>query len=237
MFNQIKHTLQYYYSYSIKPVITFWSLFFMFLLLSLLLSNFRDVTFHLTGITSLFSIIFMILFPIFTFKNVFPFVIKLGISRKAFVISTYIYSFTLSLIMTGLNYLYLYGFNLIADGFSIEGFNYIGLNMEGFVELMHGNVYLFDLLLHLTLFLFFTFLGSFFYRFGFVYGLILTFIFPLSMLIRSVGIKIVEALEYFFIFQETYTPLSFIITILISSALLWLVVNRASVIDQITKQN
>src|SRR5699024_12070672 len=101
----------------------------------------------------------------------------------------YIYALLLSFFMTVLNYVYLYLFNFIADGFSIEGFDYTGLNMEGYVEHTFGNVYLFDWLLHLSIFLLITFIAAFFYRFGPIYGTLLIALFPLSLLIRSVGFK------------------------------------------------
>lgn len=237
MANQIKQTLYYYYRYSIKPVRLFWSIFFLFLTLTLLLSTLEDFSFQFTGITSIISIIFMIFFPIFTFKNIFPFVIKLGVTRKAFIIATYFYSVILSLIMTAFNYIYLYFFNIIAEGLSVEGFDYVGLNMEGFVETLFGNIYLFDWLIHLTLFLLFTFIGAFFYRFGMVYGVIFIALFPLSMLIKSIGLKVIELLSYLNIFHENYTATSYLLMIIICVVLNWFIVQRASVVDQITKQN
>ena len=233
MTNQIKQTLYYYYRYSIKPIRLFWLIFFLFLSLTMLLSNLEDFGFQFTGITSIVSLIFMIFFPIFTFKNIFPFVIKLGITRKSFIVATYIYSIVLSLIMTAINYIFLYLFNLT----TVEGFEYIGLNMEMFEEYIFGNVYLFDWLLHLTLFLLFTFIGAFFYRFGMVYGVILCALLPLSMLIKSIGLKIIELLRHLNIFHEDYTATSYLLIIIICVVLNWFIVQRASVVDQITKQN
>lgn len=237
MINQIKHTLQYFFRYSIKPVGMFWLIYFLFLTLMLILSIHDDIALSITGATSFPSMIFMIFFSLLTFKNVFPFVIKLGITRKAYMFATYIYSLLLSLFMIGFNYVYLYFFNLLVDLFSIEGFDFIGLNMDEFSDILIGNVYLFDLLTHLSLFLLFTFIGAFFYRFGVIYGVIFIAIFPLSMLIKSVSMKIVELLSYHVIFHENYTPVSFLIIILSCLILNWLIVHRASIVDQITKQN
>lgn len=237
MVNQIKHTLQYLYRYSVKPISQFWLIFFLILSFSLVISTSDDTSFHLTGIISFPSLVFMFFFSFFAFKNIFPFVIKLGISRKAYVGATYIYGFLLSFLMTVLNYIYLYLFNFIADSFSIEGFDYTGLNMEGYVEHTFGNIYLFDWLLHLSIFLLITFIAAFFYRFGAIYGTLLIALFPLSLLIRSVGFKFIELLNYFAITDEKYTATSYLIIIVICLVLNWLVVHRASTLDQVTKQN
>ncbi|HHU19208.1 MAG TPA: hypothetical protein GXZ58_03005 [Bacilli bacterium] len=237
MVTQIKQTLQYYYRYSFKPVGMFWLIYFFFLTLMLVLSLHDDIALSITGATSFPSMIFIIFFSLLTFKNVFPFVIKLGVSRKAYMLSTYIYGLLLSLFMVVLNYIYLYFFNLLVNVFSIEGFDYIGLNMGEFADILTGNAYLFDLLVHLSLFLLFTLIGGFFYRFGMIYGVILIAIFPLSMLIKSVGTKIIELLSYLAIFHENYTPLSFLIIILSCLIVNWLIVHRSSTVDQITKQH
>lgn len=237
MVNQIKHTLQYLYRYSVKPISQFWLSFFLILSFSLLISISDETSFHLTGIISFPSLVFMFFFSFFAFKNIFPFVIKLGISRKAYILATYIYALLLSFLMTVLNYVYLYLFNFIADGFSIEGFDYTGLNMEGYVEHTFGNVYLFDWLLHLSIFLLITFIAAFYYRFGAILGTLLLALFPLSLLIRSIGFKFVELLNYFAITDEKYTTISYLIIIVICLVLNWFVVQRASTLDQITKQN
>lgn len=237
MTNQIKSTLQYFYRYSIRSVRQFWLIYFLVLVLMLLLSIPDSASFHLTGITSFPSLIFMIFFSLLSFKNIFPFVIKLGVTRKAYIISTYIYAVILSLLMTVLNYIYLYLFNFIADLFAIDGFDFTGLNMEGFIETTFGNVYLYDWLLHISLFLVFTFIGAFFYRFGLLYGSLLLAVFPLSLFIRDFGIKFIESLRYLSIFYEHYTPVVFFIIIIISIIVNWFVVHKASVIDQVTNQN
>ena len=237
MVNQIRQTLQYYYQYSKKTIIIFWLSYFSFLVVSLFLSLYDGVVFEFYGITSIISIIFMIFYPILTFKNTFPFAIKLGISRKAFILSTYIFGIILSTLLVAVNYIYLYLFNSLVDLLSIDSYIFIGMNMPEYTEAIFGNVYLFDWLLHVSLFLLFTFIGAFFYRFGIIYGAALISIVPLSMLIRSIGIKIVETLSYFSIFQEDYTAFSYLILSVVCIALNWFVVHRASTLDQITKQN
>lgn len=237
MVNQIKKTLQYYCQYSKKTIIIFWLSYFSFLVLSLFLSLYDSVVFEFYGITSIISMIFIVFYSILTFKNTFPFVIKLGVNRKAFILSTYIFGIILSTLLVAVNYIYLYLFNSLVDLLSIDSYIFIGMNMPEYTEAIFGNVYLFDWLLHISLFLFFTFIGAFFYRFGIIYGTALISIAPLSMFIRSVGIKIVETLSYFSIFQEDYTAFSYLILSVVCIALNWFVVQRASILDQITKQN
>ena len=237
MITQIKQTLQYYYSYSKKPILIFWLSYFSFLLLSLLLSLNDNITFQFYGITSIISIIFLIFYSFLTFKNVFPFVIKLGVSRKAFMLSTYIYGLVLSTLLVLINYIYLYLFNFLADLFSIEGFLFIGMNMPEYIEEIFGNVYLFDWLLHVSLFLLFTFIGAFFYRFGTTYGFLLIGVYVLSLFIRTIALKFVEIFNHLLVFDESYKPSIYLIVIAVCLVLNWFVVHRASTLDQITKQN
>src|SRR5699024_7604052 len=96
LITQIKQTLQNNYRYSFKPIRTFWLIFFLILSFSLAISTADNTSFHLTGIISFPSLVFIFFFSFFSFKNIFPFVIKLGISRKAYMLATYIYALLLS---------------------------------------------------------------------------------------------------------------------------------------------
>lgn len=236
MRTQIKNTLYYFYKYSKKPVTLFWSIYLIILMLFFILTSTPEGFIVFEGVASFPSLIFMIFFPIFMFKSVYPHVIKLGITRKAFSISISIYALALSILMTTLDYAYLKIVNFIIDTLEIENFVFTGLASGELPAQSYGNPLINLWLLSLTAFLLFTLIGAIFYRFGMTWGIIIIMIFPLSLFFRPIGEKIIDVARYLFIFDESYTPLSFLILIAMLTLGIWLVVRRSSIIDQITNK-
>ncbi|WP_017473466.1 hypothetical protein [Amphibacillus jilinensis] len=237
MNNQIKNCLYYFYRFSIKTVIHFWLIYLGFISLFMILAIVTDGSVEFMGVNALPSFIFMVIFAMIFFKDVFPYIIKLGISRKFYIVSTFIFSVLLATFMIFLNLIFLHFINWIIDIFKIENFTFTGLNMGELTDVSSFDILIFEWLLHFTLFMLFLLIGAILFRFGMKYGMLMIFILPLSLFIRPIADIVGEIMPYFGIFHYDYTPFAFLPLIAIVVLLFGLTVQKASIVDQISHKS
>lgn len=233
MVTEIKNSLYYFSRYTVKTVLTFWGIYIGFITLFFVLSVTTDGTIEFTGVNTLPATIFMVIFGIMFFKDVFPYNIKLGISRTPFSIAVLIFSVMLTTVMTGIAQLFLVFVNWITEKFNIDNFAFVGLNTQ-IANFTDHNTLIYEYLVNLTLFLLALLIAVILFRLGFKYGMLVLIILPLSLFIRSVAYTFVNWLSYLAIFHNNYHPGFFLIPIIGFSLLFWFVVRNASVVDQIS---
>ncbi|SDB93783.1 ABC-2 type transport system permease protein [Pelagirhabdus alkalitolerans] len=234
MDSELKSTLYYFYKYSYKTVMIFWLVYFGFIALFMTLALTTQGTVEFQGVNTLPSTIFMIIFGMLCIKDVFPFVIKFGVSRQKFTLATLVYALMLSTFMLVANHGFFIVTDNLIDVLNINNFNFVSFNADQYAPLINGNEYLFEWLMYLTFFLFFSLISALFYRLGMKWGLVVLSILPLSMLIQPVGTQILEYLSYLSLFHANYQPIYFLIPISLIVALLGLVIQKMSVIDQVS---
>ncbi len=203
----------------------------------MILAIVTDGSVEFMGVNALPSFIFMVIFAMIFFKDVFPYIIKLGISRKFYIVSTFIFSVLLATFMIFLNLIFLHFINWIIDIFKIENFTFTGLNMGELTDVSSFDILIFEWLLHFTLFMLFLLIGAILFRFGMKYGMLMIFILPLSLFIRPIADIVGEIMPYFGIFHYDYTPFAFLPLIAIVVLLFGLTVQKASIVDQISHKS
>ncbi|MBM7542970.1 hypothetical protein [Amphibacillus cookii] len=237
MNNQIKNCLYYFYKFSFKTIIHFWLIYLGFIALFIGLAIMTDGSVEFMGVNALPSTIFMAIFGLIFFKDVFPYIVKFGVSRKFFIASTVIFSVLLTTMMISLNFIFLHFINWIIDIFKIENFTFTGLNMGELTDVSPFDILIFEWLLHFTLFILFILIGAILFRFGMKYGMLMIIILPLSLFIRPIANKVGELMPYFGIFHYDYTPFAFLPLIAAVVLLFGVTVQKASIVDQISHKS
>lgn len=236
MLEQIKLNLYFFHKISWFSMLMFWSIYLGFVaFMSVLALSFQNSDITFMGVNAVPSLIFTFIFGLLFLKDSFPHVIKLGVNRNSYVISLFIFILVFTVVMVTVSQLSLFAINKWIELFSIDNFQFSGVEIAGLDHIGKVDLILFEAFLYLLAFGLALLLGSIFFRFGMGMGFTFLAIIPLSLTIQPVMTRLFDLLKYLAIGHEKYNEFAFLIPYAIIAILIWLIIKNASIIDKTAK--
>lgn len=211
-------------------IIVFWSIFIASVVLLFTISLSISLDTNIILIPSMAIFIYCGISGYLTVKDTFPFMIKMGSTRTAFVFSVIVFNAILAFIMSAVSTFMtemIQFFNRVSDN---DNFNiYSTIQLTSLNETWYNSLFL-DFFICFILLTTLLLLGAFFYRFGLIGGGSVVALFLILNLIANIRNWIfglfIEISEY----MITFHFLNIFLFLLLTIFFIWLILRKASTI-------
>ncbi|MFC4401882.1 hypothetical protein [Gracilibacillus xinjiangensis] len=233
----MKFNLYYLLKSSWATVLIFWGIYTGFIAFMFLLAiSFQSSSIEIIGFNTLPSLIFTAVFASLFFKETFPSIIKYGTTRFSYLVSMIVYIVLYATVMTIISNILIMFINWFSDFFKITNFQFYGLDTSFEGTVSKSDIFVYEGLLYILIFLFWLIISSLFFRYGYKISAIFIVIIGIPFFIRSYAEEIIDLLRYLIITEEQYTALAFLIPYSILAIGIWLIIRNASIVDKLSNK-
>ena len=220
-----------------RSVLIFWSIFLasMIPLVAISISTDGQV-----GVSSSMAVaIFCAISGFVMTKETFPFSIRMGSTRHAYVLSVLIFSVLLAAFMSGMNLAFLLFSKWIASLAQLNNISFIVLSDFLASDVSWFGQFGFDFMLCLLVFILGFFLSAVFHRFGMLGGLItIAFVF-IAMFVSTIRTVLIDLFIVTDLSAESLNVsinnIGILGIIMVLAALIWIILKNASITPGVTR--